>query len=110
MAVAAGESHWQIGRAESHGRIVKQMLTAMDVDEPISNFDQFRKSLRHVFAAKNALSNVNGYSPEQALLGKSCAVPASLVGDNEAATHRLAESNSPEGILFRESLRRRDTP
>ncbi|CAL1166254.1 unnamed protein product [Cladocopium goreaui] len=108
LSVAAGESHWQIGRAESHGRIVKQMLTAMDVDEPISNFDQFRKSLRHVFAAKNALSNVNGYSPEQALLGKSCAVPASLVGDNEAATHSLAESNSPEGILFRESLRRRE--
>ena len=108
LSVAAGESHWQIGRAESHGRIVKQMLTAMDIDEPISNFDQFRKSLRHVFAAKNALSNVNGYSPEQALLGKSCAVPASLVGDNEAATHSLAESNSPEGILFRESLRRRE--
>ena len=108
LSVAAGESHWQIGRAESHGRIIKQMLTAMDVEEPISNFDQFRKCLRQAFAAKNSLSNVNGYSPEQALLGKSCAIPASLTGDSGAASHSLADSETPEGILFRESLRRRE--
>ena len=51
---------------------------------------------------------MNGYSPEQALLGKSCAIPASLTGDSEPASHSLADSDTPESIMFRESLRRRD--
>ena len=25
LSVAAGKSHWQVGRVEAHGRIVKQM-------------------------------------------------------------------------------------
>ena len=49
LNVAAGESHWQIGRVEAHGRIIKQMLTAMDAEEQISSQEDFRRCLRHVF-------------------------------------------------------------
>lgn len=108
LSVAAGESHWQVGRVEAHGRIVKQMLTAMDVEESIVSPEDFRKCLRQVFAAKNSLSAIAGYTPEQAVLGKVRALPASLVSDSSAAAHSLAESNSQEGIDFRESLRKRE--
>ena len=108
LSVAAGESHWQVGRVEAHGRIVKQMLTAMDVEESIVSPEDFRKCLRQVFAAKNSLSAIAVYTPEQAVLGKARALPASLVSDSSAAAHSLAESNSQEGIDFRESLRKRE--
>ena len=108
MSVAAGESHWQLGRAEAHGRVIKQMLTSMDVEEPICSPDDFRRSLRQAFSAKNSLSNVGGFTPEQAVMGKSRSLPGSLISDGGVGTHSLAESESPEGIDFRNSLRRRE--
>eukprot|EP00435_Cladocopium_sp_Y103_P016603 s1744_g4.t1 len=81
----------------------------MERDSPVLDEADFRKNLRHAFAAKNALSRIHGYTPEQCLLGKSRAVPASLTGDDDAASHALAESDSPEGQWFRDSLQRRES-
>ena len=108
LSAAAGESHWQImGRAEYHGRILQQMLTAMDLEESITSAEDFRKALplRQVFAAKTSLRNVGGFTPEQAVMGKSRALPASLVTDQSAVSHSLgslAESSSSEGVLQRQ--------
>ena len=41
--MAAGDSHWQIGRAEIHGKIVKDMLTRMDREDPIKNASEFQR-------------------------------------------------------------------
>eukprot|EP00435_Cladocopium_sp_Y103_P038988 s374_g10.t1 len=108
VTMAAGDSHWQIGRAEIYGKIIKDMLTRMDKEEPISNLQDFQKCLRQAFAAKNSLSRAKGYTPEQALLGKSRSLPASLTSDDGTSAHALAESNTPEGVRFRESLQRRE--
>ena len=53
---------------------------------------------------KNSLSRVGGFTPEQALLGKSRTVPGSLTSDESASSHVLAESDTPEGLRFGESL------
>ena len=106
--MAAGDSHWQIGRAEIHGRIIKDMLTRMDHTCPIKDGEDFRKCLRQAFAAKNSLSRVKGFTPEQALLGKARSLPASLTADTNSGAHLLAESQLPEGLKFRESLQRRE--
>ena len=108
LAMTAGGSPWQLGRTERHGAIIKGMLTRMDNEQPIQNEDEFRACLRHAFAAKNSLSRVNGFTPEQALLGKARTLPGSLVSDDLAGSHVLAESGTPEGIKFRESLWRRE--
>ena len=42
------------------------------------------------------------------LLGKARTLPGSLVSDDLAGSHVLAESGTPEGIKFRESLWRRE--
>ena len=60
------------------------------------------------FSAKNALSRARGFTPEQALLGKARALPASLTSDDNTGAHLLAESPTPEGLHFRESLQRRE--
>ena len=110
LSVAAAESHWQIGRCEAHGRviIIKNMLNKMNSEEPILSDEDFRRSLRHAFAAKNALSRVRGFSPEQCLLGKARALPASITGDDEATSHALADTELPEGLRFRADLQRRE--
>ena len=51
-----------------------------------------------------ALSRAKGFTPEQALLGKSRSLPASLTADDNVGAHTLAESDTPEGIRFRENL------
>ena len=108
VVMAAGDSHWQIGRAEIHGKIVKDMLTRMDREEPIRSVGEFQRCLRQVFAAKNSLSRAKGFTPEQALLGKARSLPASLTSDDCSSAHALADSDTPEGVKFRESLQRRE--
>ena len=76
------------------------MLSRMERDRPISNAWEFAQCLRQVFAAKNSLSRVNGFTPEQCLLGKSRRLPGSLVSDAEASSHSLADSDTPEGQIF----------
>ena len=109
VSMTAAESHWQLGRCESHGGIIKGMLSRMDLDNPITTPEEFARSLRHAFDAKNSLSRVNGFTPEQALLGKSKMLPGSIVGDEQATSHVMADSNTPEGVKFRESLARRES-
>ena len=108
VTMAAGDSHWQIGKAEIHGKIIKDMLTRMDKEEPIQNMSDFQRCLRQAFAAKNSLSRAKGFTPEQALLGKSRSLPASLTSDDSTSAHALAESDTPEGVQFRNSLQRRE--
>ena len=108
VVMAAGDSHWQIGRTEIHGRIIKDMLTRMDQESPVRDSEDFKRCLRQAFSAKNALSRARGFTPEQALLGKARALPASLTSDDNTGAHLLAESPTPEGLHFRESLQRRE--
>ena len=108
VSMTAAEGHWQIGRVEIHGKIIKRMLDHMDRDQAISDEAEFDLCLRQAFAAKNSLSRIAGFTPEQALLGKSKPLPASITGDDDASSHALAEDPSPEGIRFRQSLIRRE--
>ena len=98
---------WQRGRIERHGHVVKQMLSRIDGQKPISDLQEFDQVLLHCFQAKNALIRRNGYSPEQIVLGKSPRLPASLCSDDQAAAHALASADSLEGEVFRKSLERR---
>ena len=106
--VSAGEAHWQLGRVESHGRIIKGMLSRIDSQDPIQTDAEFRLCLRQVLHAKNSLSRVKGFTPEQAVFGKMSRLPGSIVSDEEATSHTLADSELPEGVMFRRSLQRRE--
>ena len=64
--------------------------------------------LRAVIQAKNSLSRVRGFTPEQAVLGKMSRLPGSLISDDQASTHALASSDLPEGVAFRKDLQRRE--
>ena len=96
---------WQRGRIERHGGIVKEMLSRIDNENPITTDAQFDRALHQCFRAKNMLASINGYSPEQAVLGKSTRLPASIISDEEVPAHLHA--SDPEAERFFNSLRLR---
>ena len=83
LKVSARDSHWQLGRVEAHGSIIKNMLTRMDVEIPIEDDDSFQRALIQTCHAKNTLTRKSGFSPEQAqaVLGISSRLPGSIVSD-----------------------------
>ena len=108
LKMSAAESHWQLGRVEAHGRTVKRMLDSHEWRErPIRTSGDFSRALRQVFCAKNAMSRVHGFTPEQAVLGVARRLPASVSSGTEASSHALATSDGPEGSAFQETLRLR---
>ena len=60
-----------------------------------------------VFCAKNAMSRVHGFTPEQAILGIARRWPASVSSGTEASSHALATSEGPEASEFEEARRLR---
>ena len=106
--VSAGKAHWQLGRTEKHGNLLKSMLTRMDSQEVIRDPEDFKRCLREAVRAKNAVSRVKGFTPEQAVLGKMSRIPGSIISDDNAASQSLADSELPEGVAFRRDLLRRE--
>jgi len=98
------DSHWQLGRTEVHGSIVKRMLERMDAEAPISTNEEFRDGLVQAFCDKNALSRA--YTPGQAALGISRKLPASITSDSQQASYLLAAGETSESDQFRLSLER----
>jgi hypothetical protein len=99
---------WQRGRIERHGAILKDMLHRLDAEQHFESTAQFDEMLTLSCQAKNQLSKQNGYSPEQVVLGKSTALPASIASDDAAsAAHALALGSDLECERFRELLDRR---
>ena len=105
--VTARDSHWQLGRTEVHGAIIKRMLDRMDQESQIDSPEAFRENLVQVVCAKNTLSRVKGYTPEQAVLGVSRRLPASITADTSQGSHVLADDQTSESDQFRASLQRR---
>jgi hypothetical protein len=109
VKVSASEAHWQLERVEIHGSVVKRMLSRMDLESPINSVGEFEQALVHVFNAKNSLSRVKGYSPEQAVLGIAKRLPGSVVSSQGVGSITLAEGTGPESEAFRASLERRSS-
>ena len=104
MKMAVGDAHWQLGRVEAHGSIVKKMLDRMDLECPIRTSLEFEEALTQAFTAKNALSRVKGYSPEQAVLGISRKLPGSLTSQADVGSMTMAEGEGLASDRFRASL------
>ena len=95
---------WQNGRVERHGRVRKEMLTRMDQDNPIQDTKHFDEALFQCFHAKNTLSISNGYSPEQAVLGKASKLPASIISDEDLTSHLACEGQDLASEVFKRRL------
>jgi len=104
LKMTAADSHWQLGRVESHGHVVKKMLDRMNAEVPIKDNADFSRALRQVFNAKNTMSRIKGYTPEQAVLGFARRLPASIISGESASSHVLATAEGHESDKFRKTL------
>ena len=86
----AADAHWQNARAERHGGILQVILSKMDTEEPITDYDKLAMALQHATQTKNQWSRHRGYAPELLVFGKSVHIPGSVVSDPNRATHAVA--------------------
>ena len=100
----AADAHWQNARAERHGGILQMILSKMDTEEAIKNYDDLEKALLQATLTKNQWSRHRGYPPELLVFGKSARIPGSVISDHQRTSHAVALQNLPEGIRFREEL------
>ncbi len=84
------------------------MLRRYDTEHQIKSGHDFNIALTHCCNAKNALSRHQGYTPEILVLGKSRKLPGAVSQDNHDASQFLADSDTTEGILFRNNLAKRE--
>ena len=49
----AAEAHWQNARTERHGGILQLMLNKIDLEQPITTYEQMSAALSHVTSTKN---------------------------------------------------------
>ena len=104
LKMTATDSHWQLGRVESHGHVIKRMLDRMNAESPILDAEGFIQALRQAFTAKNTMARIHGYTPEQAVLGIARRLPASVVSGESAASHLLAADEGSSSDHFRRAL------
>ena len=95
---------WQRGRIERHGGIVQEMLNRIDNESNIKDLARFDEALQQCFHAKNTMSIVNGYSPEQAVLGRATKLPASIVDDENMSAHLSCHGTDLASDRFRQRL------
>lgn len=102
--VIAVDAHWQNSRAERHGGILQEILTKMDKEESISDYEKLTQALAFATHTKNQWSKHRGYPPELLVLGKGITIHGSTINDQKIASHSLAISDTTEGQRFREEL------
>ena len=107
LVVSARDSHWQLGRVEAHGEVLKGMLSRMDAEKPINDAETFRKALNQACFAKNTLMRKSGYSPEQAVLGRSSRLPGSVLSADDSITHAKVLDEGQN--VFKETLDMRES-
>lgn len=66
----AGQAHWQHGKIERHGAIIKEVLSKVIVQNHVTSGDELAWVANEVTMAKNALARERGFSPSQLLFGK----------------------------------------
>lgn len=93
-------AHWQNGRCERHGKILEEILRKVDMEHPITSYDQLQKVLWRSTQAKNSCGLRRGFSPEILVFGKSARLPGSLCGDELLPAHEIADSEQGQGVLF----------
>ena len=109
LSTISQEAQHQNGKAERHGSILKTMLTKFEKDHTINTYAELRSALWWCVQAKNASSLRKGFAPEVLVLGKHTRLPGAVCSDETLPAHLLADSDSAQGIQFRQQLAYRES-
>ena len=106
----APEAHWQNGTIERHGSFLQHMMTKVDMEVPINNYQQLQMMLNQCCQAKNSMMIRHGYSPEVMVFGKQSRLPGSVLSDESLPAHTVATQENQEWTAeeFRNQLKARE--
>ena len=104
------DAHWQLGRAERHGAVLKHMISKYHEEHPITSHEDFEQCLVQLCNAKNSLSRHEGFTPEMWVLGKMKPLPGCNTNAfMDSASFAGLEDQSTEGSRFQAMLAKRET-
>ena len=109
LTTISPEAHFQNGRVERHGSILKTMLNKYESDHEITSYQDMSQALFWCTQAKNASSLKRGYAPEVLVFGKHSRLPGAVCSDELIPAHLLAESETAHGVAFRRQLACRES-
>ena len=81
MRPIAGEAHWQLGKAETHGGCLKYMYTKTAEEFPSYTVKDAQRNITYACSAKNALLNRGGTSPATFAFGRNPRLPQALLNE-----------------------------
>ena len=96
---SAGQAHWQLGTAERHGGLWKEIFAKVTDEFSVTEAD-LHLCITAVNAAKNQLKRRSGVSPSQMVWGREPRVPGELLGDGDG--------RQEEFILSHDKLRAKE--
>ena len=106
----APEAHWQNGTIERHGSFLQHMLSKVDMEVPISSYQQLQLAWNQCCQAKNSMMIRHGYSPKIMVFGKQSRLPGSVLSDASLPAHTAAIQENAEYTTeeFRTQLKLRE--
>ena len=102
----APDAHWQSGKIERHGAFLQSMLSKVDMEHPVLDYDNLQQTLNQRTHAKNSLSIRHGYAPEVIVFGKHTRLVGSVLSDSSLPSHEQAiqEEADMSPHSFRQAL------
>ena len=76
----------------------------IDHEQNLTSLAEIEEALQQCFRAKNSMITTEGFSPEQAVLGKATRLPASMIADENNSAHHMCLSDDQASKQFKRSL------
>ena len=106
MRFVPADAHWQLGRAERHGAVAKEIANRIIVGHGVQTAEEMEIVVTMAGFAKNQLIRRAGVSPSQWVFGRSPRIPGVLISEGARVEDKQMLSNSKK--LQRTELMRLD--
>lgn len=101
----AGQAHWQHGKIERHGSILKDMMSKTVVQADVHGKHRLEWMCVEVAMAKNSLIREHGFSPSQLVFGRDPRCYGELVENGEPCSFHLSVGDRNSQIAQRMKYR-----
>ena len=94
MRFVPADAHWQLGRAERHGAVAKEIANRIIVQHGVQTAEEMEMVVTMAGFAKNQLIRTAGVAPSQWVFGRSPRIPGVLISEGARVEDKQMLSNS----------------
>ena len=89
MSLVPADAHWQLGRAERHGDVAREIANRIMVQHGVQTAEEMKMVVIMTGFAKKQLIRRAGVSPSQWVLGRSLRIPGVLISEGARVEDKL---------------------